>query len=114
LLNCLLTSWVQWINPRSVGTQSHHWTLNSNDSKDFREQYLQEFYYYKDSSPPDSFSSLDHLPEINQVPPEDYYSQRFVSTGDALIYHLILLSYWINFLLSMIICRIDFSLLAIG
>ena len=47
-------------------------------------EYLQEFYYYKDSSPLDSFSPVDNLPKIIEVPPESYYGERHTPTGDAL------------------------------
>jgi hypothetical protein len=85
LLNVLLIPHLTWISPRSVGTSSHHWTLVSNaPGEDWKVEYRQEFYTYKDSSPFDLFSSVDAWPKMAEVAPEEYYRERHIPTGDAL------------------------------
>jgi hypothetical protein len=84
LLNAFLIPSIRWISPRHVGTFSRHWTRISDEPGELKVEYLQEFYYYKDSAPVDSFSPVEHLPRIVVVPPEEYYGDRQISTGEML------------------------------
>lgn len=82
LLNAILIPWIRWIDPRSVGTLSHHWVLTSDKLGKPTVEYLQEFYHYEDSSPADSFSAVDNLSKVVEVSPESYYGDHRLSTGD--------------------------------